>query len=100
MEKIDNAFGDGPNKTIQTLAADFNVPINHFVEVNFESFQSIVNTIGSVPVYFPYPARDQKERPRHPAGGLQPAERLPGPRLRSVKDPRVLQQRGAQVHPR
>ncbi len=69
MEKIDNAFGDGPNKTIQTLAADFNVPINHFVEVNFESFQSIVNTIGSVPVYFPYPARDQKSDLAIPLGG-------------------------------
>ena len=69
MEKIDNAFGDGPDKTIQTLAADFDVPINHFISVNFESFQSIINTIGSVPVYFPYSARDQKSDLAIPFGG-------------------------------
>jgi LCP family protein required for cell wall assembly len=69
MAKIDNAFGAGPNKTIQTLEADFDVPINHFISVNFESFQSIIDTIGSVPVYFPYPARDPKSDLAIPLGG-------------------------------
>jgi len=27
--------------------------------VNFKTFEDIVNAVGSVPVYFPYPARDQ-----------------------------------------
>ena len=58
MAKINSAFSQGPNKTIQTLLADFNVPINHFVSVDFQSFESVVNAIGTVPVYFPYAARD------------------------------------------
>jgi LCP family protein required for cell wall assembly len=58
MNKINAAFNAGPDKVIQTLKADFNIQINHTVEVDFQSFQGVVNAIGRVPVYFPYPARD------------------------------------------
>jgi polyisoprenyl-teichoic acid--peptidoglycan teichoic acid transferase len=58
MNKINAAFNAGPDKVIQTLKDDFNIQINHFVEVDFQSFQGVVNAIGRVPVYFPYPARD------------------------------------------
>ncbi|HSO96912.1 MAG TPA: LCP family protein [Acidimicrobiia bacterium] len=60
MNKINAAFGAGPNKAIETLKADFNIDINHFISVDFQSFQAVVNAIGSVPVYFPYPARDKE----------------------------------------
>ena len=33
--------------------------IQHYLEVNFKTFEDIVNAVGSVPVYFPYQARDQ-----------------------------------------
>ena len=58
--KINAAFNDGPDKTIETLRSNFGVEINHYLEVDFKSFRGIVNSIGSVPVYFPYPARDEK----------------------------------------
>lgn len=57
--KINAAFNDGPDKTIETLKANFGIEINHYLEVDFKSFRGIVNAIGSVPVYFPYPARDE-----------------------------------------
>jgi LCP family protein required for cell wall assembly len=60
MNKINAAFGVGPNKAIETLKADFNIDINHFISVDFQSFQAVVNAIGSVPVYFPYQARDKE----------------------------------------
>jgi LCP family protein required for cell wall assembly len=60
VNKINAAFGVGPDKAIETLKADFNIDINHFISVDFQSFQAVVNAIGSVPVYFPYAARDQK----------------------------------------
>jgi LCP family protein required for cell wall assembly len=60
MNKINAAFGVGPNKAIETLKADFNIDINHFISVDFQSFQAVVNAIGTVPVYFPYPARDKE----------------------------------------
>ena len=59
QQKINAAFNEGPQKVIDTLKADFNVDINHYLEVNFKTFEEIVDAVGSVPVYFPYPVRDQ-----------------------------------------
>jgi LCP family protein required for cell wall assembly len=70
MGKINGAFNAGPNKVIEMLKADFNVNINHFIEVDFQSFQGVVNAIGRVPVYFPYPARDL-ETGLHTLGGCE-----------------------------
>jgi LCP family protein required for cell wall assembly len=58
-QKINAAFNKGPQLVIDTLQQDFQVPIQHYLEVNFKTFEDIVNAVGSVPVYFPYPARDQ-----------------------------------------
>lgn len=58
-ERINAAFNDGPQKVVDTLKADFDLDIQHYLEVNFKTFEDIVNAVGSVPVYFPHPARDQ-----------------------------------------
>lgn len=60
MSKINAAFNSGPDKVIETLKANFGVEINHYMEVDFQSFKGVVRAIGNVPVYFPYPARDDK----------------------------------------
>jgi LCP family protein required for cell wall assembly len=51
--KINAAFNKGPQKVVDTLQADFNVPINHYLEVDFQSFEGIVDAIGAVPVWIP-----------------------------------------------
>ena len=56
--KINAAFNDGPQKVIDTIKQNFNIDVNHYVELNFEAFIGVVNAIGTVPVYFPAPARD------------------------------------------
>ncbi len=56
--KINAAFNDGPQKVIDTFTQNFSIPINHYLEVDFSTFRGIVNAIGSVPVWFPAPARD------------------------------------------
>lgn len=56
--QINAAFNDGPQKVIDTLKANFNIDINHYVEVNFIAFTGIVDAIGKIPVFFPAPARD------------------------------------------
>ena len=58
--RINAAFNEGPDKVIETLQANFGIQINHYIEVDFRSFQGVVRAIGNVPVYFPYPARDDK----------------------------------------
>ena len=35
------------------MQTNFNVPINHYLEVDFETFEGVVNAIGTVPVYVP-----------------------------------------------
>ena len=60
MAKINSAFHNGPDTVIQTLRANFGIDINHYIEINFKTFQGIVDAIGNVPIYFPYPTRDNK----------------------------------------
>jgi LCP family protein required for cell wall assembly len=57
--KLNAAFNDGPQAVIDTLAVNFDVPIHHYIEVNFDSFRQLVDAVGTVPVYFPVPARDE-----------------------------------------
>ncbi len=56
--RINGAFNYGPQRIIETIEQDFDVPINHYLEVDFEGFRNLVNAIGSVPIYFTTPARD------------------------------------------
>jgi len=56
--KINAAFNQGPAKVIETIQTNFDVPINHYLEVNIPGFKGIVDAIGSVPIFFPTPARD------------------------------------------
>jgi LCP family protein required for cell wall assembly len=72
--RINAAFNDGPQKVIDTLAANFDVPIHHYVEVNFGTFEDIVNAIGSVPVYFPAAARDKLSNLGVPFPGCVPVD--------------------------
>jgi LCP family protein required for cell wall assembly len=59
MAKINEAFAGGdPTRLIQVIEQDLGIPINHFAEVSFESFQQIANAIGGVPQYFPSAAYD------------------------------------------
>jgi len=58
--KINAAFNAGPQRVIETIEQDFNIPISHYLEVDFEGFRNIVNAIGTIPIYFPTPARDTK----------------------------------------
>ena len=58
-QKINAAFNKGPQLVVDTLKQDFDVPINHYLEVNFKSFEDIVNAVGSVKVWIPEQMRDQ-----------------------------------------
>lgn len=49
----------GPQRLIETIKQDFNIPINHYAMVDFKGFESLVNAVGGVPIYFQYPSRDQ-----------------------------------------
>ncbi len=69
QNRINAAFDSGPNLLIQTIQQDLNIPVNHFVEVNFDTFQAITDAVGGVKFYFPTPAKDAYSLLNVPAPG-------------------------------
>ena len=63
QQKLNAAFnqglGGGPQLVLDTLQKDFNVPIQHYMQVDFESFQGIVDALGGVPIYINAPSKDE-----------------------------------------
>jgi LCP family protein required for cell wall assembly len=48
----------GPETLIKTITNNFDIPIDHYVQVDFAQFKRLVDVIGGVRVYFDQPARD------------------------------------------
>ncbi|HXW33535.1 MAG TPA: LCP family protein, partial [Acidimicrobiales bacterium] len=68
VNKIDAALGDpsgvtnstvgDPSQLVAAIEDDFGIPIQHFVELNFDSFQGVVDALGGIKMYFPMPVYD------------------------------------------
>jgi len=56
--KIDAALYQGPTQLVSAIQDDFGIPIQHYVELNFDSFASVVNALGGINMYFPEPVYD------------------------------------------
>ena len=56
--KIDAALVEGPQQLVSAIEEDFGIPIHHYVELNFDSFQGVVNALGGIKMYFPEPVFD------------------------------------------
>ena len=68
-DRINAAYSlGGPQLLIDTLDANFGIKINHYVEVDFKSFQAVVDTIGNVKVYLPGRVRDEETGLNTPFG--------------------------------
>ena len=57
--RINSTYANGPDQLVQTIEANFGIPIEHVVQLNFLGFRGAVDAIGGVYLDFPYPARDQ-----------------------------------------
>jgi LCP family protein required for cell wall assembly len=58
-DRINTAFEDGPERLISTVSAAVGVPIDHYVQVDFNGFRGIVSAVGGVDIYSPAKARDK-----------------------------------------
>ena len=56
--KIDAALYQGPSQLVKAIEEDFGIPIQHYVEVNFDGFVNTVNAIGGIKMDFPMPVYD------------------------------------------
>jgi LCP family protein required for cell wall assembly len=57
-DRINSAFQYGADVLVTTVQQSLGVPLNHYVEVNFTSFKSIVAALGGVDLCFEFPTRD------------------------------------------
>ncbi|MCU1393813.1 MAG: putative LytR family regulatory protein [Ilumatobacteraceae bacterium] len=57
--RINAAYSvNDPQKLIDTIYDNFFIPIDHYIQIDFCAFKSLVDAVGGVSVYFQYPARD------------------------------------------
>ena len=59
QDRINTAFAESPQTLVDTVSQTLGIPLNHYVEVDFRGFQSVVDTLGGVPMYFDQPMRDE-----------------------------------------
>ncbi len=55
---INSTFSQGPAGLIAAIKANLGVSIDHYVEVQFGSFDKVVDDVGGVPIYSPGVVRD------------------------------------------
>jgi LCP family protein required for cell wall assembly len=58
MNRINAAYDSGPDLLIQTIETDLGIQINHYVDVNFPGFTSMVNALGGITMDFPTAVKD------------------------------------------
>lgn len=56
--KINAAYNGGPARLVATVQGSLEIPIHHYVEVDFVTFGSLVDAVGGVTINFPHPAFD------------------------------------------
>lgn len=57
--KINWAFNGGADRLIETIQGALEIPIHHYIEVDFAGFANLVDSFGGVEICVPYAARDE-----------------------------------------
>jgi LCP family protein required for cell wall assembly len=69
-QRINTAYvKNDPQRLIDTIYQNFGIGIDHFIQIDFCAFRTIVNGLGGVAVPFTFPARDQNTGLNVPVGG-------------------------------
>jgi LCP family protein required for cell wall assembly len=70
QQKINAAYAlGGANLMIKTISKFSGLAINHYVEVNFQSFRGIVDAVGGVSIYIDRPLVDKRSGLNLPRAG-------------------------------
>ena len=57
--KINAAIQGGPARLVATITDALDLPVHHYIEVDFAGFRDLVEAIDGVPIYFAEPVRDR-----------------------------------------
>jgi polyisoprenyl-teichoic acid--peptidoglycan teichoic acid transferase len=66
--RINAFFGEGAGQIVGAVSQFAQVPIHHYLQVDFAGFAGIVDAVGGIEMNFPYAARDSKSKLNVPAG--------------------------------
>lgn len=58
-QRINAAYSQSAQAVVDTVKEALGVPIHHFVEVDFQGFSALIDSLGGVPMYFADPVRDR-----------------------------------------
>jgi LCP family protein required for cell wall assembly len=68
--RINSAFNkDDPSQLVATIEQNFDIPVDHYIEVDFCAFKYLVDALGGVKIPFAYPTRDRHTGLNIPAPG-------------------------------
>jgi LCP family protein required for cell wall assembly len=58
--RINSAFDKhDPGRLVQTIEENFDIPVDHYIEVDFCAFKYLVDAVGGVKIPFEFPTRDR-----------------------------------------
>ncbi len=66
--KINSIYGLGPDEMVKTVSDFAGMPIHHYLEVDFNGFNQIADSVGGVEVYFERAVKDQDSGLDQPRG--------------------------------
>jgi polyisoprenyl-teichoic acid--peptidoglycan teichoic acid transferase len=58
QQRINAAYAGGPQELIDAIEENLDLPVHHYVEVDFVGFAGLVDAVGGVPMWFDTPVRD------------------------------------------
>lgn len=58
-QRINTAYADGPQGVVDTIEYNLDIPIHHYVEIDFLGFAGLVDAVGGVPMWFDTAMRDE-----------------------------------------
>ena len=67
--RINSAFTGGPRRLIATLRDQLQLPIHHYLEIDFVAFRDLVDALGGITISFPHPASDHMSGLNVPEAG-------------------------------
>jgi LCP family protein required for cell wall assembly len=92
--KIDAGLADSPSQLVASIEEDLGIPIQHYVELNFDTFANVVDALGGINMYFPMPVYDLESGLNIPTPGCI---HLNGTQALEVVRSRHLQYKGPGV---
>ena len=69
-QRINTAFSGGPQRLVDTIQQSLDVPIHHYMEVDFAGFLGLVEALDGIDITVEYPAFDRKTGLDIPTAGL------------------------------